>query len=233
MKKLLGVLGGLGPIASAEFLKTIYELNVAGLEQEMPACILYSDPKFPDRTAAIAGYSDEILINLLIEILEKLSQLGAEKIVIACTTIHYFLPRIPAQLSAKVISLIDLVIQEVFQSKKQHLMLSTPAARDAGIFQQHPEWSLVEQYIKFPDDEDQNVLHQFIYQIKQNCNLAPIAFYLEKLLFKYQVDSLIIGCTELHLVTKYLARSEFKGRQFAVVDPLITLAKNIHQLMDE
>lgn len=48
----LGVLGGMGPLASAEFLKTIYECSVAGGEQRSPSVIMYSDPTFPDRTEA-------------------------------------------------------------------------------------------------------------------------------------------------------------------------------------
>ena len=52
MTKLLGILGGMGPLASAEFLKTIYEYGTRDLEQRSPACILYSDPTFPDRTSS-------------------------------------------------------------------------------------------------------------------------------------------------------------------------------------
>ncbi len=44
MIKLLGILGGMGPSASAEFLKTIYEYGISDLEQRSPACSLYSDP---------------------------------------------------------------------------------------------------------------------------------------------------------------------------------------------
>ena len=55
MTKLLGILGGMGPLASAEFLKTIYEYGTRDLEQRSPACILYSDPTFPDRTQTIVN----------------------------------------------------------------------------------------------------------------------------------------------------------------------------------
>lgn len=230
MKKLLGILGGLGPLASAEFVKTIYEYNYAELEQELPGCILYSDPRFPDRNDAIAGDSGDILVSFLVEILESLCQLSVDKIVISCMTIHYFLPRVPTRLKEKVISLVDLIVNEVLTSKKQHLLLCTKGTRGAGIFQQHTQWSLVENYITFPDKYDQNMIHSLIYEIKKNCSKAPVAHYLETLISKYQVDSLIMGCTELHLVTKYLMTSEHSGHQYATIDPLITIAKNIKNL---
>ena len=50
MTESLGILGGMGPLTSAEFLKTIYEVNISGPEQDAPACVLYSDPSVPDRT---------------------------------------------------------------------------------------------------------------------------------------------------------------------------------------
>lgn len=51
--RLLGVLGGMGPLASAEFVNTVYRLNMTEPEQQAPALVLRSDPSIPDRTAAI------------------------------------------------------------------------------------------------------------------------------------------------------------------------------------
>ncbi|MBD2773824.1 hypothetical protein [Iningainema tapete] len=65
MKKLLGILGGMEPLASAEFLQTIYEENLTDIEQELPACILYSDLTFGDCTEAILAGTEEILIKHL------------------------------------------------------------------------------------------------------------------------------------------------------------------------
>ena len=48
---VLGVVGGMGPLASAEFVKTIYEYGLNRREQESPSVVLVSDPTFPDRTS--------------------------------------------------------------------------------------------------------------------------------------------------------------------------------------
>ncbi|MCB1034320.1 MAG: hypothetical protein KDD47_10865, partial [Acidobacteria bacterium] len=56
-----GIVGGLGPLASAEFLLTIYEQYTDVAEQEMPVCLVISDPTFPDRTTRfLAGDFDEL-----------------------------------------------------------------------------------------------------------------------------------------------------------------------------
>src|SRR5689334_22702303 len=95
---ILGVLGGIGGLASSEFVKTIYEYHVQEVEQESPNIILYSDSTFPDRTAAFLSKSDDDLLALLIERLKLLQGLNAGKIVLCCVTLHYLLPRVAAEL---------------------------------------------------------------------------------------------------------------------------------------
>jgi aspartate racemase len=229
MKNILGILGGMGSLASAEFLKTIYEFDQSDIEQQQQACILYSDPTFPDRTEAIINQSaEELLIRFLVETLEKLIQLGSSKIVITCITIHHFLPKVPANLRKNVISLIDLIIQDILQEKKRYLLLCTNGTRQAGIFQKHPQWFLAEQVI-LPNKADQNTVHHLIYQLKKNGYQDSMIFYFDNLIKKYPVDSLIFGCTEFHLLTKHLIKTD--GKEYTVIDPLLSLAKNIKHFM--
>src|SRR4051794_1138934 len=121
---MLGILGGMGPLASAELIKTIYRLNISGPEQDAPRCVLLSDPSFPDRTEAILKGDTRELARRLTAALGDLSDRGAERIVIACVTIHHVLPEVPEELRRKVISLIDLAIDEVAASQKTHLLLA-------------------------------------------------------------------------------------------------------------
>src|SRR5215213_5223714 len=70
-KAVLGVLGGMGGLASAEFVKTVYEVSggVSHREQEAPVVLMYSDPGFPDRTEAFLGGETQLLLTRLIEAL--------------------------------------------------------------------------------------------------------------------------------------------------------------------
>lgn len=232
MKRSLGILGGLGPLASAEFLKTIYEFNVTDIEQESPTCILYSDPTFPERADAIIRGSDDQLLALLVKSLESLYQMGVSKVVIACVTMHYFLPKVPVSLRENVIPLIDLIVKEVLNTKKTHLLLCANGARQAGIFQKHDRWHQVEQYILLPDEEEQNQLQNYINGIKKNYLDISIIDYFDTLVKKYQVNLFIAGCTELHLVKKHLMQPEFKSKSYSFVDPLSILAANLNSFMD-
>jgi aspartate racemase len=229
MKKTLGILGGMGPLASAEFLKTIYEFNSAKIEQEMPVCFLYSDPTIPDRTDAIVNELNSALVHHFVEALGRLNLLGVTKIVIPCITIHHFLPKVPLPLRGKIISLVDLILQEVVDSEEPCLLLCTNGALQAGIFQYHHLWNLAEKHVIFPYEE-QNTIHRLIYQIKREGINETVILFLDNLLKKYQVSSFIAGCTEIHLLTKYLIQQN--NQSYFVVDPLLTIAKDLKQFLE-
>jgi len=72
MTPTLGIVGGMGPLASAAFLSTLYELTVDGAEQSAPACILLSNPAVPDRTESVLGGRGEAVLSPLRTALETL-----------------------------------------------------------------------------------------------------------------------------------------------------------------
>jgi aspartate racemase len=225
----LGVVGGMGPLASAEFVKTIYEYSLGGREQDSPVVLMNSDPTFPDRTQSLLKGESEPLLNKLIEALNGLRELGASKIVICCITIHYLLPKLPAELRRRIISLIDVIMEQVAKDRKKRLLISTVGARKLGIYERHARWNEVKDRIVLPDEKDQNLIHnEIIYQVKRNRDIICLAPILESLLLKYDLDSFIAGCTEIHLFSKYLVSSGSEAR-LGCIDPLITIAKELAQ----
>jgi aspartate racemase len=123
----------MGPLASAEFIKTIYERNVGEREQISPKVLLHSDPTYPDRTQALLAGEYEPLLCKLTETLNELLELGASRIVICCVTIHYLLPKLPVGLRRRVISLLDVIFGCVAKSRKRHLLIGTTGARKLKV----------------------------------------------------------------------------------------------------
>src|SRR5205814_7574295 len=104
MKPVLGVLGGMGGLASAEFARTIYESNREQIEQNSPIVILISDPTFPDRTRAILTGSHDELLAQLSRKLEMLYSFDVARVVLACMTLHYALPLLAERLQRRIVS---------------------------------------------------------------------------------------------------------------------------------
>lgn len=232
MGRMLGILGGMGPLPSAELVHTLYRLNPAAKEQGMPACVLYSDPSIPDRTEAIlAGDTEEVTARLTAA-LEALAGMGADPIVIACVTAHHMLPGVPERLRRQVVSLIDLVIDEILAAPGRYLLLCTTGTRRARIFDGHPRWGEVAGSVIFLDEADQHELHRRLYRLKDFAPPAECLDWLATLPARYGRDRLIFGCTELHLVHR--VRQEGRGgaeEAFTILDPQWIVARDVRRLL--
>ena len=230
VERAVGVLGGMGPLASAEFLKTIYEFSITDCEQKAPIVLMYSDPTFPDRTQALMSGSGDELLKPLIRSLDRLLELGADRIVISCITIHYLLAKLPRSLAERIVSLLDVIFADVLRTRERRLLLCTNGTRKAQIFESHAQWEPARRDIVLPDDDDQMVIHDFIYRIKRNSSIDRHLPEIEALLAKHRVTSFIAGCTEMHLLAKYLMCSNGSNgnpRAYSCVDPLTIVAKQI------
>ena len=224
MKAVWGIVGGMGGLASAEFVRTIYEYNAREIEQESPVLILYSDPTFPDRTQAFFDNDRESISTLLADKLDKLYQLGSTRVVLCCVTLHYTLPKLPASLRNGIISLIDVALDGVLKAQRRQLLLCSSGTRAARIFQEHEHWPRAADYIVWPDEGDQRLIHSVLYEYKLSDELQPLIPHLDYLQDKYRVDSFVAGCSELHMATKYLLRHQQK---FEFIDPLMEIARNL------
>ncbi|MET8122916.1 aspartate/glutamate racemase family protein [Micromonospora sp. NPDC005291] len=230
----LGILGGMGPSASAGFLQTLYETAAeqAGpfAEQALPRCLLDSDPAFPDRTEAIRTGGEAEFTERLARRLAGLEDLGASRIVVACVTAHHFLGRLDPARRARVISLVDVILDdlEAVGAEERLLLVATHGTRDARILEQTARWSAVAHRVVLPGPEVQETLHQLLYQMKWEPVTDEIAARFMRIATDHGCQGLVAGCTEVHLLTRLL-----RGGGYRIVDPLLTIATQLKSLLAE
>jgi aspartate racemase len=225
--EVLGVLGGMGALASAEFLKTIYEENVGRTEQDAPVVLVYSDPTFPDRTDAFLRGEAHLVNAPLIEALNRLSQLGASKIVLCCMTVHYLVPSLPDGLRERIISLMDTIFDNLEKNSRRYLMICSTGTRRLRLFEEHARWDEAKDSILFPDEQEQDALHRIIYRMKNGDQIPQMRSYIESLLAKYQVNSFIAGCSEIHLLAKQYPSADESSEGYTSLDPLLIIAREL------
>jgi aspartate racemase len=226
----IGVLGGLGPRASAEFVQTIYGLARDSREQNLPSILMLSDPGYPDRSEAfLAGKTSELLARLTQD-LTTLTAAGAEFVVICCVTMHYLMELLPAELRRHVHSLVDAVMEELRSTDGDYLMLCSNGTRKLGIFERHPHWTRLSHRVILPADPDQSGIHELIYRIKAGAEIDPVVRRLETILDRYQTRSIIAGCTEFHILVRELERNRVQDSRWRCIDPLNTLAQAISKV---
>lgn len=230
-RPLLGIVGGMGPLASAELLATLYRLNLPEREQDAPRCVLLSDPAFPDRSAAILRGDTDELARRLAEAVASLLGLGAARVAIACFTVHAVLPELPEALRVKVVSLVDLVVEELLAESARgagpHLLLATTGSYRAGVFARHPRWPEVDGSVRLLDEPDREALHERLYRLKRGDPPERAVSFVRELRERYGTPGAVFGCTELHLLRRHLGQEDRAG----VVDPLTTLARRFDEIV--
>jgi aspartate racemase len=219
--EVLGVLGGMGPLASAEFVRNIYRFGHPDREQDMPRVLLDSDAAVPDRTAAIRSGRHAEITALLEERLRGLLELGATRIVIACFTAHAFLPAVDPAVRAHVRSIVDITLDELGHREGRFLMLCTEGTTQSRIFQNAPGWPMVADRVVYPSTDDQAKVHRLIYQMKIHGSQPAVLRTMDELRHRYGCTGVIGGCTEFHLVSAELIAKH--GRE-SVIDALHTIA---------
>lgn len=136
-KKILGVLGGMGPAASARFLELIAERAPAKQDQEHPKIIMLSDPQIPDRGKAILGNGEDPT-EIIKTDLFKLAEWGADLLAVPCNSAHIFIEKFIDELPIPLISIVESTLKMAsIKSTKGVWFLSTKATLKSGIYEKH------------------------------------------------------------------------------------------------
>jgi aspartate racemase len=113
-KIILGIFGGMGPEATADFYNKIVRLTPAETDQEHIPTLIYSLPQVPDRMASIRN-QDPAIVPYLVEGVTRLENAGASFIAIPCNTVHYYFDYMQDAVSIPIIHMIRETVKEVSQ----------------------------------------------------------------------------------------------------------------------
>lgn len=105
-RAVIGILGGMGPLATADLYTKIIQSSPAGKDQEHIPVVIYADPRVPDRTEALLGRGEDP-IPWLIYGAQQLAAIGADFIVIPCNTAHAFLDEVQPEVERPILSMIE------------------------------------------------------------------------------------------------------------------------------
>lgn len=220
-RPVLGILGGMGPLSSAEFLCTLYECATDGrAEQDMPVALLLSDPTFPLRTAA----SGREMRDRVEDGLQRLIACGCEDIVLCCFTAHHVVPELPPAITSRLHSLLDATLAELQDATGPCLVLCSTATRQLGLLEAHAGWPAVRARCRFPDDADQERVAGMILEVKSRGASGALVAELDQLIARYRTGDAVIACTELHMLNRAFEKQRL-ATAYRRRDPLYSLAR--------
>lgn len=111
-RAVVGILGGMGPLATADLYRKIIVATDATTDQEHVPVVIWADPRVPDRTEALLADGEDPT-PWLVRGGKALSEMGADFIVMPCNTAHAFLERVQPEVSKPILSMIDAAVDVV------------------------------------------------------------------------------------------------------------------------
>ena len=218
-KKTIGIIGGMGPLATADLFEKIVGHTKAACDQEHLHVVIDSNTNIPDRTAALLHGGADPLPEL-VKSAGRLEKMGADVLIMPCNTAHNYYDGIAAAVSVPVLHMVRLTAQALVErGVKKAGLLATDGTVRTGIYQRSFEGSGVE--LLTPDEAGQRAVMEMIYQGVKAGDMAfdaqPARQAMERLLAA-GAEVLILGCTELPLAVKLY------GIALPAVDPTLELA---------
>jgi aspartate racemase len=199
----IGVLGGMGPRATADFLTKLVAATPAGCEQDHLRVHIDSNPKVPDRSDAIAGRG-ESPGPVLAAMAAGLERAGADFLVMPCNTAHAFEAEIRAAVSVPFVSMIDETCtgcERAFPNVHRLGLLATRGCIEARLYQNAFTCIGRTAVVLAPSDLER--LMALLYRIKLG-DLSHAARDMMcafgETLIDAGADAVIAGCSEVPLV---------------------------------
>jgi len=201
--KLLGIIGGMGSFATAQFFNTVLDLTDAETDQEHLDILIKNHASLPDRTNALIVGGRDILLETLVEDARQLEANGCDYIVMTCNTSHAFIEPMIAAVKTEFIHMIRETAAYAaarFGTGANIGILATNGCIAASLYQ--TELDKLGLKCTVPDEKHQDTVMDIIYgQVKRTgiYNIDDFNGVVVEMDGK-GCDAYILGCTELSLI---------------------------------
>jgi len=202
VSKTVGVLGGMGPDATVDFMAKVIALTPADRDQDHVHMLVDHNPKVPNRQAAILGGGEDPGPDLA-AMAARLQTAGADFLVIPCNTAYAFQASILESTNIPLVSIIDETIVAVREHAKVNAVgvLATNGCLKADLYQK----ALLANDLSavLPDDAEVAELMELIGRIKSGGKDDAVSASMRALadaLVSRGAQAIVAGCTEIPLV---------------------------------
>ena len=216
MKYDLGIVGGLGPLASSYLYEMITKKTKANKDQEHLNIALLSYASTPDRTSYILNKSDKSPYPYLLENCRLLEKLGVKMISIPCNTSCYFHEKLQKEINIPINNIIKNTVNYVKEKKyKKVAILATTGTIKSNLYQNELEKQKIEFCLP-----NQDKVMKIIYDYVKSGKEVPINL-MNDIIENINADAYILGCTELSILKSKLNLND------KFIDPLEIETENI------
>ena len=204
MMKRLGILGGMGPAAGAEFVVRLIQQTPATCDQEHIPFVLWNNPQIPDRSTSMRA-GDNKPLPFLLEGIRGLKSAGCDVIVIPCNTAHFWFNDI-IKINIGTIHIVDSVASALRDTNITNTtigVMGTQATVELGLYQtilNARGWNCIT-----PSEEEMSTLVQpAIDLVKAGDMVKSHAMLMSVVdsLISRGARAVVLGCTEIPLAVR-------------------------------
>jgi len=196
----IGVLGGMGPLATADFFAKLVAATPAARDQDHFPVSIDSTPQIPDRVAAMEGRGEDPLPALLAAA-RRLVDAGCALIAMPCNTAHLWHDPLAAALPVPVLHIADAVAAQLGAARTVALMGTTATLR-SRLYPQRIGGT--REWIQPTEREMVEAVMPGVAEVKRyrvdeaRALIVPVA----RRLAASGVDALVLGCTEIPIAVR-------------------------------
>ena len=199
MKKI-GIIGGMGPLATVDLFNKIIKYSSASCDNEHIPIIIDNNTKIPDRTRAIL-YGEEDPVKEMVKSAKTLENSGADFLIMSCNTAHYFYERVKKEIHIPFLNMVEETAKYILKkdpTAKKIGLLSTTGTVKGKIYEKIFEKFNLE--IILPNEEEREEIMHLIYEVVKKGDFNYDSLRTEKIIKNLQLrgaKNIILGCTEL------------------------------------
>ncbi|WP_437615142.1 aspartate/glutamate racemase family protein [Erwinia sp. V71] len=223
---LLGILGGMGPLATLDLMAKLLRATPASRDQQQIPHVAWNVPQIADRQDALAGRGPSPLPQLLHGV-EQLNRVGVSHIVIACNTAHHWYDELAQHSAAPLLHIADATLAALESKPARVGLIATQGTLDAGWFQQR--FATIGSTSVLPTAQE---LQQWFvpgsYAVKRGELRAggELLNLQAQALLDRGAETLVLACTEVPLALDAVASPLLAQ----AIDPTLALAEQCAQL---
>lgn len=226
MRKTIGILGGMGPLATCDLFSKITQITDASCDQEHVRICIDSNTEIPDRTNAIIRHGKDPVPEM-VKSAVRLQGLGADVLIMPCNTAHYFYDRILPFVDIPFLSMIDETAKVISDRGLRKIgLLATDGTLQTAVYEKAFKKRGIS--IVVPPPENQVHIMDLIYNgVKagnKEIDTKPTKKTIEDL-FRKGAQTLVLGCTELPVAF------DLYGFDYPKTDPTLILASRAVQFV--
>ncbi|NLK67331.1 MAG: amino acid racemase [Campylobacteraceae bacterium] len=219
--KRVGIIGGMGSLASADLYSKIVSLTDAKCDQDHILLTIDNNSQVPDRTAFIFGKGDDPR-PYLIDSVKRLENSGCKAFCMACNTAHYFSEYLEKNTKMKLLHMPKIAVESIVQNypnAKNIAVVATTGTRKTGIYDKVLDECGLKS-VEFTATQEKAIMECIYDGVKAGKTDEYIEFF-NKTIESIEADIYIAACTEIPMFIPYT------NEKYKFIDATNELAKAV------